>query len=72
MSKPDKSANLKDVIDILVTFLIVGISLYPLYRDDLKRLQMRAEQWMHSQQSAEKEALRQVQKEISLMEHADG
>jgi hypothetical protein len=72
MSGQRKDAALKDAIDLLITVLIVGVSLYPLYRDDLKRAQMRAEQWLHRERNYEAEALKQVQREISLMEHADG
>jgi hypothetical protein len=72
MSRPRKDATLKDAIDLLITLLIVGVSLYPLYRDDLKRVQMKADQWLHQRRNYEAEALKQVQREISLMEHADG
>jgi hypothetical protein len=65
------SITSKDLVDMALTVLIVGVSLYPLYRDDLKRLAMRFDRWLNQKRNMEAEALKQVQKEISLMEHGE-
>ena len=51
-----------------MSLVIVGVSLYPLYRDDLARLEGRVRAWF-ARRDREAEALLQVQREISLMEH---
>lgn len=61
----------KSLLDAVVTLLIVGASLYPLYKDDLARLRLWVDRTL-SRRDSEAEALAQVQREISLMEHADG
>ena len=58
----------QSLMDTLLSLIVVGVSLYPLYRDDLARLRLRAEQWMR-RGDQDKDALAQVQREISLMEH---
>lgn len=58
----------KDYFDALVAIAITLIGLYPLYRDDLARWKLWAEQ-KFSRRDNYRDALEQVQREISLMEH---
>lgn len=58
----------KDLADVLLTLLVVGLSLYPMYRDDVARFRLRVEQWF-TRRNEDAEVLAQVQREISLMEH---
>lgn len=51
-----------------MTLLVLGVSLYPMYRDDLAKLKLRADRWL-ARRDADAEALAQVQREISLLEH---
>lgn len=58
----------RSLVDALVSLLIVGVSLYPLYRDDLARYRL----WIKTRLTppdSEAEAMKQVQREISLLEH---
>jgi hypothetical protein len=58
----------EELRDFLLSLIIAGVSLYPLYRDDLTRFRI----WFRTlldRRNEEAELLRQVQKEISLLEH---
>ena len=57
----------RDLFDMAFALLLAGVSLYPLYRDDIARWRNWAEQKIRRPRCDE--ALPQVQKEISLMEH---
>lgn len=58
----------RDIADLLLTLLVVGLSLYPMYKDDVARARIRVEQWL-ARRDPDADALAQVQREISLMEH---
>lgn len=58
----------KQWLDFIASLVIVGVSMYPLYRDQLGRYRLWLEQWL-TRKDAEAEAMKQVQREISLMEH---
>lgn len=68
---PKREMTAKDWVDLGFTLFIVGVSLYPLYRDDLKRAWMWVNLRLEQQKRYEAEAMKQVQKEISLMEHGE-
>jgi hypothetical protein len=58
----------EELRDFLLSLIIAGVSLYPLYRDDLARFRLRVRMWL-DRKDEEAELLKQVQKEISLLEH---
>ena len=58
----------EELRDFLLSLIIAGVSLYPLYRDDLARFRLRVRMWL-DRKDQEAELLKQVQKEISLLEH---
>jgi hypothetical protein len=67
--KHRKQVNARDVIDLIIAVMPVAVVLGIQYRDDIKRLQMRAQMYMERDTRREAEALKQVQREISWMEH---
>ena len=61
----------KDLIDMAFALLVVGLSLYPLYRDDVAKWKNYLENKFRPR-DPDRQALAQVRREISLMEHGDG
>ena len=58
----------KDLLDLLIAVAVTAVSLYPLYRDDFARWRM----WIQvrlMRPDTEAEAMAQVRREISWMEH---
>lgn len=57
-----------ELLSFLLSMTVVAVSLYPLYRDELARWRLKVTEWFtcHDQDA---EALKQVQREISLLEH---
>jgi hypothetical protein len=66
-----RQVTAKDLIDLAIAVLPIAVVLGIQYRDELKRLQMRAEMYINREQHREAELLKQVQKEISWMEHGE-
>lgn len=64
-----RQVTAKDVIDLIIAVLPIAVVLGIQYRDDIRRLQMRAQMFIERDKRNEAEALKQVQKEISWMEH---
>jgi len=62
----------KDLVDLAIALLPVAVVLAIQYRDELARLQMRWENWLVRQRLHEADAMLQVQREISWMEHGVG
>jgi hypothetical protein len=71
MAGTKRDITARDVIDLVIALLPVAVLLAIQYRDDIERFRMRIEQAMNPGRQAEAEALRQVQREISLMEHGE-
>ena len=64
-----RQVTVKDLIDLAIAVLPIAVVLGIQYRDELKRLQMRAEMYINRDYGREAEMLKQVQREISWMEH---
>jgi len=63
----------KSLFDALVGLAIVGLSLYPVYKDDLARWRLWIDQRLEAMFArGDGDALVQVQREISMMEHGTG
>lgn len=64
-----RKVDVKDVVDLCIAILPIAVLLGIQYKDELKRAQMRVENHLGRGRDMEAEALKQVQREISWMEH---
>lgn len=67
-----RQVTARDIVDLIIAVLPVAVVLGIQYRDDLKRLQMRAQMYIDREDRRDREeaqAMKQVRREISWMEH---
>lgn len=72
MSNPEvRRITSKDLLDLAIAIIPVAALLAIQYRDEIKQFQLWVERRINRKPYWENEALQQVQKEISWMEHGE-